>query len=466
MTPPRARELLLGLDVGTTSCKAAVLTPDGEELAHGRAATPWRLVPTGAEADPVALLGAAVEAAEAALARVPDGHVAGVGVASMGEAGVLLDRDGTPLGPLIAWHDARGAEESEALARDLGRDRFAERTGLPPHPMYSAVKHRWLREHEPEIVERAVRRLNVAEWIVRGLGGDELTEWSLASRTGWLDLHARGWWDEALAWSGAPASLLPEIALAGTPAGTAGERLARARGAVLAIAGHDHLSAAVGAGAVGAGDVLDSCGTAETLIRATAPLPPARVRAAVEQGINVGWHAVPGVMCLLGSIRSGAGLEHVMSLLGVGPEERPALEAAALAVPAGADRRLRDRRRALRDHGRRAGRHPGTGVARGARGGGGGGRGRARDHGRPCRPPRAARRGGRLGRRRRRARRQGRAPGGVHDGRLGVRGRARCGAHRGAGGGAGRAARVSGYSAALRRPRRVGGGPGELQRRH
>ena len=468
MTPPRARELLLGLDVGTTSCKAAVLTPDGEELAHGRAATPWRLVPTGAEADPVALLGAAVEAAEAALAGVPDGHVAGVGVASMGEAGVLLDRDGTPLGPLIAWHDARGAEESEALARDLGRDRFAERTGLPPHPMYSAVKHRWLREHEPEIVERAVRRLNVAEWIVRGLGGDELTEWSLASRTGWLDLHARGWWDEALAWSGAPASLLPEIALAGTPAGTAGERLARARGAVLAIAGHDHLSAAVGAGAVGAGDVLDSCGTAETLIRATAPLPPARVRAAVEQGINVGWHAVPGVMCLLGSIRSGAGLEHVMSLLGVAPGGAAGARGGRARGPGRGrrDRRLRDRRRAVRDHGRRAGRHPGTGVARGARGGGGGGRGRARDHGRPCRPPRAARRGGRLGRRRRRARRQGRAPGGVHDGRLGVRGRARRGAHRGAGGGAGRAARVSGHPAARfgafaavaegrRRPRRT-----------
>ncbi len=337
MTPRRARELLLGLDVGTTSCKAAVLTPDGEELAHGRAATPWRLVPTGAEADPVALLGAAVEAAEAALAGVPDGHVAGVGVASMGEAGVLLDRDGTPLGPLIAWHDARGAEESEALARDLGRDRFAERTGLPPHPMYSAVKHRWLREHEPELVERAVRRLNVAEWIVRGLGGDELTEWSLASRTGWLDLHARGWWDEALAWSGAPASLLPEIALAGTPAGTAGERLARARGAVLAIAGHDHLSAAVGAGAVGAGDVLDSCGTAETLIRASAPLAARAGAGRGRAGDQRRLARRPGghVPARLDPVRRRAGARDERCSASR-PDERPALEAAALAVPAAA----------------------------------------------------------------------------------------------------------------------------------
>ena len=242
-------------------------------------------MPTGAEADPRGAAGGGGAAAEEALAGVPGGRVAGVGVASMGEAGVLLDRAGTPLGPLIAWHDARGDEEAEALARDLGAERFAERTGLPPHPMYSAVKHRWLRRHEPAVAARAVRRLNVAEWIVRGLGGDELTEWSLASRTGWLDLHARGWWDEALAWSGAAA-----VAAAGRSRSRArrparsGATLARARGAVLAIAGHDHLSAAVGAGAVGAGDVLDSCGTAETLIRASAPLPPARVREAVARG--------------------------------------------------------------------------------------------------------------------------------------------------------------------------------------
>ena len=41
--------LLLGLDLGTTSCKAAVVTLDGRELAHGRAPVPWRRVPTGAE---------------------------------------------------------------------------------------------------------------------------------------------------------------------------------------------------------------------------------------------------------------------------------------------------------------------------------------------------------------------------------------------------------------------------------
>ena len=63
-----------------------------------------------------------------------------------------------------------------------------------------------------------MRWLSVGEWVVHRLGGEQVAELSLASRTGWLDLHARGWWDEALAWSGAPPGLLPEPAPAATTA--------------------------------------------------------------------------------------------------------------------------------------------------------------------------------------------------------------------------------------------------------
>ena len=60
-------DLLVGIDVGTSACKAAVVDADGRELAHGRAPTPWQRLPTGAEIDPEALFGAAVEAARAAM---------------------------------------------------------------------------------------------------------------------------------------------------------------------------------------------------------------------------------------------------------------------------------------------------------------------------------------------------------------------------------------------------------------
>src|SRR4029079_954308 len=98
------------------------------------------------------------------------------------------------------------------------------------------------------------------------------------------------------------------------------------------VGGHDHLSAAVGAGAAGDGDVLNSCGTAEAFVRASAPLSPDRVAQAVSTDISVGWHAAEGRQCLLGAQWSGAFLRDVLARLGIAPEARAPIEEAALAL--------------------------------------------------------------------------------------------------------------------------------------
>jgi sugar (pentulose or hexulose) kinase len=324
--------MLLGLDVGTTAVKAAAFDEAGRELSRGRAPTPWQTVPTGAEVDPGELLAAAVAAAREAVVAAGGGQVAGIGVAGMAETGVLVDGAGRPVVPAIAWHDSRGGEQAERLARELPG--FAARVGLPPSELCTLAKYRWLREHRPESA-RAVRWHNVAEWIVLGLGGEPAAELSLASRTGFYDLHAQRPWDEALAWADAPAALAPEAVPAGTPMGAVGDALPEARGAVLTVGGHDHLAAAVGLGAAGEGDLLDSCGTAEAFVQATAPLDPDRVARAVENGITVGWHAVAGRQALLGAHWSGAQLRDVLARFGLEPEERGPVEEAALEIERG-----------------------------------------------------------------------------------------------------------------------------------
>jgi sugar (pentulose or hexulose) kinase len=314
--------LLVGLDVGTTAVKAAAFDTSGHELARGRAPTPWRAVPTGAELDPDDLLDAAFAAAREAVAGAGAGQVAGLGVASMAETGVLVDGGGRPVVPSIAWHDTRG--DADRLARDLPD--FPARTGLPASALCTLVKYRWMRDHWANAA-RGVRWLNVAEWIVRGFGGEPAAELSLASRTGFYDLHAKHAWDEALAWAGAPAGLAPDPVTAGTPMGRADD------GAVLTVGGHDHISAAVGADAAGEGDVLDDCGTAEAFVRATAPLSPEATGQAVASGFTVAWHAVPDRQALQGAVWSGTALERIVALLG---GDRDGLEAAALQVEGGA----------------------------------------------------------------------------------------------------------------------------------
>jgi sugar (pentulose or hexulose) kinase len=59
---------------------------------------------------------------------------------------------------------------------------------LPATPLCTLAKYAWMRAHWPAS-RRGVRWMNIAEWIVRELGGDARTEASLASQTGFYDLH-------------------------------------------------------------------------------------------------------------------------------------------------------------------------------------------------------------------------------------------------------------------------------------
>jgi sugar (pentulose or hexulose) kinase len=330
--------ILVGLDVGTTSAKAVVFTDQGEVVGEGRARTPWITTSFGVELAAEELLNAAIEALSSAVDAAPGTtNVTAVGITSMGESGVLVDQEGIPVAPVIAWHDSRDHEEVEALRRDITADTFAATTGKPLRGQWAITKHRWLRGHVPSAAH-AVRRFNVAEWIVRGLGGDEVTELALACRTGWLDLSRGDWWPEGLAWSGATPELMPLLVEAGMPVGqiTRSDTHPRLRGAVLTVVGHDHQAAAVGVGATGEGDEVDSCGTAEAIVRSIpAYLKDEQVRDLAHAGITTDWSIQPGRWSLLAGTEGGLAMQRVLNAIGVDKDGLTALDAAALDAPRG-----------------------------------------------------------------------------------------------------------------------------------
>jgi sugar (pentulose or hexulose) kinase len=330
--------LLVGLDVGTSSAKAVVFTDQGEVVGEGRARTPWITTSYGVELAAEDLLNAAIEALGLALDATPGTTSAtGIGITSMGESGVLVDRNGTPVAPVIAWHDNRDQEEVEALRRDIAADTFAATTGKPLRGQWAITKHRWLLRHVPSAAT-AVRRFNIAEWVVRGLGGDEVTELALACRTGWLDVFRRDWWAGGLAWSGATPGLMPPLVEAGTPVGhiMRTDTHPRLHGAVLTVVGHDHQAAAVGVGATGEGDEVDSCGSAEAIVRTIpAYLKDEQVRDLAHAGITTDWSIQPGCWSLLAGTEGGLAMQRVLNAIGVDKGGLTALDAAALHAPQG-----------------------------------------------------------------------------------------------------------------------------------
>ena len=332
-------DMLVGVDVGTTRVKAIALDLRGVVRAEAERPMPWQHDGKHAQIDPAAIAHLATTVAadavtHAGVASDHDPRVRGIGVTSMAETGILVDGSDLPLAPTIAWHDPRG--DVETVRREIGTERFQSTTGMELGPLPSLVKLIWLRREVPETA-RAVRFYAVAEWVVRSLGGEPVAELSLASRTGMLDIAGASPWDEAFALLDSP-PLIPQPMVAGTPAGTAdGANVPQVlRGAVLTVAGHDHQSAAYGAGATADGALFDSMGSAEALVRTIrAPLAPERIQRLVDHGISVGWGVVEDHLCILCGIATGLTLERVGLMVGATSRaERQLLGEAAAALPA------------------------------------------------------------------------------------------------------------------------------------
>ena len=188
----------------------------------------------------------------------------------------------------------RAAQNRSTRSRRDLREQFAGRTGLPLGAQVSVVKLLHLRDAGLDLA--GLRWLNLPEYVVAALGGAEVSEYSLASRTGLLDQDTVRPWPEMLDHLGVgdvPSAVrrrrAPTSALR-RPVAAAG-----LLGARLTVAGHDHLVSAVSGGAFPGDRYHVSMGTAEVLLRVLdEPLPFAARERLAELLINCVRHVVPG----------------------------------------------------------------------------------------------------------------------------------------------------------------------------
>lgn len=320
--------VVLGVDIGTTSTKAEAFTLEGRSVAQASTATSWVVGRYGeAEMDVEALAKDVIELL-ARLARKCDHDVsvAAIGITGLAETGVVIDAKGVPKHAAMAWFDERGADELLLLPQAI-QDSFSGVTGLALKAECSLSKLLWLRAMGLAF-EPADRWLNAQEFVAMRLTGAIASEPSLASRTGLLEQRTGQPWGAVLELIGVGEGFVPELRPADTSFGTVtNEAPAVLRGACVCVAGHDHLVAAVGSGALGSNQVFNSCGTADVLVRSVPWLMDDEQRKVlVSGGLSVGRHALPGRSAILGATRFGLVLERVLTMLGaVTADDRAAL---------------------------------------------------------------------------------------------------------------------------------------------
>ncbi|HEX9117142.1 MAG TPA: FGGY family carbohydrate kinase, partial [Anaerolineae bacterium] len=263
--------LLYGLDLGTSTIKAAAYDPEvGRTVALCARPTPVEHLANGwSEHDPEALWQAAAGCLRALRQQVPDRAVAGLAIASFAEAGIALDQHLRPLYPIIAWYDRRTEAQVKWWEAQIDPVALHAITGQQLSPTFGANKWLWIREHVPAAATRLGAWLSVPDYVLWRLTGELATDYSLASRTMLFDQAACGWSPPLLAAVGLTPDQLPRLAPAGTVAGavtaSAAAETGLPPGTPCALGGHDHLCAAFAAGAYKPGSVVDSAGTAEAV---------------------------------------------------------------------------------------------------------------------------------------------------------------------------------------------------------
>ena len=287
---------LLGIDIGSGSCKGVAFAVDGRVLAQADAA--YHPVSHGGgmvEIDAECFWTAASDVIRRIAAAVPHDPIAAMAISSHGETFVAVGRNGRSVAPALMNSDNRAAAQVDWWRENVGAERIYELTGLPLHAMFALNKIMWFKANRPELYARSVRFLSVGDYILLRLGMPFVTDYSLAGRTMAFDIHKKTWSAELLAAAGIGPEYFPEVMPAGHKVGTLSHRMAAELGlpdgVVVALGGHDQPCGALGAGAIDPGQVAVAAGTYEC---ATAVSDrPVNTPLAFGYSLNSYCHVVP-----------------------------------------------------------------------------------------------------------------------------------------------------------------------------
>jgi len=260
----------LGLDVGTTGCKAGAFDAEGRLLALAYREYPLLSPEPGwAEIDSVEVCRACREVIAEAVQACAGDPVRAMGISSQGEAFTPIGPDGRILGNGMVSSDARAEPLMHAWSQEFGPQRLYEITGHTPHPMFTIFKLLWLRDHRPEAWAAARKFYCYEELIQADLGLEPAISWPLAGRTMMFNVRTHAWDEEILSAVGLDPSRLARPVPSGTVVGTVPARVAGELGLPedlpVVAGGHDQPCGALGAGVVEPGLAMYATGTVECI---------------------------------------------------------------------------------------------------------------------------------------------------------------------------------------------------------
>ena len=320
-------DVFVGIDIGTTSLKAAAFDENGKRLA-------LRCIDYTLDTD--AALGYIefdadryVAMCREVIASLADevGEITALSVDTQGETLILADGCGSPLCPAVVWLDNRAAAEAEEIKAHFGRRRVYEVTGQPEITAgWPASKLLWFKKNRPDIWAKVGKIFLLEDYVLYKLSGEFVTEPTIQSSTIYYDMVNGCWWKEMLDFIGISEDMLPALA---KTASVVGEY----SGAKVVTGALDQIAGAIGVGAVDENTVSEMTGTIMAICVTADEMPPFREDCIIPCHA----HAIDGKYCLiLWSSTAGMALKWFKNNFAENCSFRE-LDMLASAVPPGSD---------------------------------------------------------------------------------------------------------------------------------
>jgi len=262
---------LLGLDIGTSGCKAAVFDTNGSLVANAYKEYSLIYPKRGwMELDPNIVAESVFWCIRQCTSVCNGLNISAVAVSSQGEAVIPVGFDGKPLANSIVTFDNRNVKEYEWFKSRFDKFRIMKITGAPQHTMFTITKILWIKNNLPEIFDNTWKFMCFGDYISYKLGAEPCIDYSMASRTMAFDIAKKEWSYEILKGCGISENSLPNPVPSGETIGSVhkavAEDLKLSPDAIIVSGGHDQVCCSLGAGVLESGIAMDSLGTTESIL--------------------------------------------------------------------------------------------------------------------------------------------------------------------------------------------------------
>lgn len=258
----------IGLDIGTSGCKAAVYNVCGERIAESSAGYPLHTPRIGAaELDPEEIFDAVLRVL-ADIAPFCDGRDS-LAISGIGESFVLTDENGRPLNRFVTYLDDRGEAELEAMRAECPDEDIFRISGVRANRTYALTRLRWLSVHEAELLQRAKAVMFYNEYFAFRLTGCRAVDPGTAVRSQLVCAGGTAWSETLLSLARVDARKLAPIRATGEFLGSVlpdiAEKTGLPRTLRILVGCHDQCAAVLGAGAWETGDAILGEGSSESI---------------------------------------------------------------------------------------------------------------------------------------------------------------------------------------------------------